>query len=230
MAAVLSSRSDPFEQIGINAEASDVLRARRRERVWQWVAGFSLMIAALAVGAVVGLTPLKSVSPPVVLRVDNATGAVDVVSVMKQTQASYSEVIDKYWLSRYVGYRETYSDAMAFPNYKAVSLMSAGGVGEQYYRSINPDNPKSPVRVYGQNQQVDVSVDAITFLGANNVAQVRLTRTERAGAQTRAVTHWIATITYRYLASPLSEQERLINPLGFQVTDYRLDPENVSAQ
>ncbi|MFX5839871.1 VirB8/TrbF family protein [Acinetobacter baumannii] len=31
---------------------------------------------------------------------------------------------------------------------------------------------------------------------------------------------------YRYVNAPSSLAEREINPLGFQVTDYRIDPES----
>ncbi|WP_337913645.1 type IV secretion system protein [Vibrio cholerae] len=37
---------------------------------------------------------------------------------------------------------------------------------------------------------------------------------------------WIATVGYRYVPDKtLSEQERLVNPLAFEITSYRVDPE-----
>ena len=36
---------------------------------------------------------------------------------------------------------------------------------------------------------------------------------------------WIATIAFTYTRAPMSEPDRLRNPLGFQVTSYRADPE-----
>jgi type IV secretion system protein VirB8 len=37
--------------------------------------------------------------------------------------------------------------------------------------------------------------------------------------------HWAATITFKYSNAPMKEKDRAINPLGFQVTEYRNDPD-----
>ncbi|WP_079949118.1 type IV secretion system protein [Salmonella enterica] len=41
--------------------------------------------------------------------------------------------------------------------------------------------------------------------------------------------YWIATIAYEYKALPMTAQQRYINPLGFRVTSYRKNAENVGA-
>src|SRR6185437_7102266 len=99
-------------------------------------------------------------------------------------------------------------------------------VATAYFEQIKPNNPHSPTAVYGKDGQVDVAVNAIAFLG-KGVAQVRFTRTERVPNAQDRITRWIATITYRYLNPPTGEKARLVDPIGFQVSDYRLDPETV---
>lgn len=44
-------------------------------------------------------------------------------------------------------------------------------------------------------------------------------------AQQTVESDWIATIAFTYTRAPRSEPDRLRNPLGFQVTSYRADPE-----
>ena len=36
---------------------------------------------------------------------------------------------------------------------------------------------------------------------------------------------WVAILSFRYTDAPMSVSDRLTNPLGFQVTRYRKDPE-----
>jgi hypothetical protein len=43
---------------------------------------------------------------------------------------------------------------------------------------------------------------------------------ERAVAQ-----NWNAILTFKYTTAPEHEKDRVINPLGFQVVNYRSDPE-----
>ena len=70
-----------------------------------------------------------------------------------------------------------------------------------------------------------VAIRAIGFINAG-VANVRFRRTVRQAQQT-VESDWIATIAFAYVKAPMAEGDRLRNPLGFQVTSYRADPEVV---
>ncbi|HEX7814791.1 virB8 family protein [Dyella sp.] len=204
-------------------ETTEIMRARKSERRAWLFAALGIIIGLAACIAVAFLTPLKTVEPFVV-RVDQRSGSADIISRLDESTIRFDEAIDKYFVSRYVNYREEYSDALAYSNYEAVSLMSTRQVGDAYYQAINPKNPRSPTQVYGKEGAVEVTVNTIVFLG-EGVAQVRFTRTERMPNAPLAITHWIATISFKYLKASLDAQARLVNPVGFQVTDYRLDPE-----
>ena len=88
-------------------ESSEIERVRKNAKIAWRICGVCLLITGIAVGAVAGLTPLKTVVPFLV-RVDNNTGATDIVTMIKNQQQSYGEVIDKANLSAYVKYREGY--------------------------------------------------------------------------------------------------------------------------
>jgi type IV secretion system protein VirB8 len=208
-------------------ETNEIANVKKREKIAWIVAGGAGVIAATAVVAVALLTPLKTVEPFVV-RVDKNTGQSDVVTLLNERTVTANEAIDKYFLGRYVNYREEFSDATAFPNYEAVSVMSTQAVGKVYFDSINPRNTRAPVNVYGKNGQVDVTVTSVVFM-SRKVAQVRFTRREKLRTDSPWVeTRWIATVTYEYVNPPTVEKARLVNPVGFRVTDYRLDPETVT--
>ena len=77
-------------------------------RVGLSVGAVGAVIGLAGVVAVAGLTPLKK-SEPFVLRVDNNTGAVDIVQPISDSQSTtYGEVVDKYWLAQYIIERESY--------------------------------------------------------------------------------------------------------------------------
>jgi type IV secretion system protein VirB8 len=221
--------SDPAIKAFLDAskawETDEMARARRSERRAWLFAMLGVVTAAAACVAVALLTPLKTVEPFVV-RVDKSSGSADIVSRIDENTITFDEAIDKYFLSRYINYREEYSGVMAYANYESVSLMSTRPVGDAYFSQINPKNPRSPTAVYKQDGAVEVAVASISFLD-DGVAQVRFTRIERVSNQPNKETHWIATIAYRYLKASLDAKARLVNPVGFQVTDYRLDPETV---
>jgi len=206
-------------------ETDAVLRARRSERTAWRVAIAGGLLAVAGVGSVAALAPFKQVEPFVV-RVDKNTGYTDIITRVDEKAMSPDEAIDKYFLSEYVNAREEYSEAMAFGNYKKVGLMSVPEVGHKYYEAFRPENKKSPLNTYGRDGKIEIKVSSISFID-EGVASIRFEREDRNKGQTTD-SRWIATISYTYQDPPLDESERLINPLGFQVSDYRVDAETVA--
>ncbi|MDK4605446.1 type IV secretion system protein, partial [Kingella kingae] len=183
-------------------------------------------LTGLAVGAVLGLTPLKTVQP-FVIRVDNNTGATDIVTTMKKQEKSYGEVMDKFWLAQYVRYREGYDWQTVQDTFDATNLLSSQQEQVQFSQ-IYKDNPNAPHKILRDTAKVVVKANAIAFVG--NMAQVRfekavipLNKSDMQPAPQR----YIATIAYEYKNAGMKDEDRLINPLGFQVTSYRVDKEHI---
>ena len=65
----------------------------------------------------------------------------------------------------------------------------------------------------------------------NGVGQVRFSKQVlTASGEPDAViptTYWLASIPYDYKHDVKLEQQRLVNPLGFQAISYRVDPETL---
>ena len=213
-----------YEQLAKGWETDRVTAAHRGERRAWWVAGAAILVAVASSLAILGLTPLKTVEPFVV-RVDKATGVVEAVAKLNATSRTETEAVNKYFVSKYVRAREEFSSELAPVNYKTVALMSAGPVGQQYFEWFKPENPQSPLKVYGTTAKVVVRVLNVSFLSPT-IASVRYERTVRANDGSAPVrTTWLATVTFRYSNAPMTEDDRLVNPIGFEVTDYRNDPE-----
>ena len=102
--------------------------------------------------------------------------------------------------------------------------MSSTQESQKYYNFFNPKNPQSPLNVYGQYAKVKVKIKGVSFIN-DNVALVRYTKDIERGSDKPQTTHWAATVTFRYTKAPMGDKDRGINPLGFQVTDYRNDPD-----
>lgn len=193
-----------------------------RKTAW-WVASASGLIALIAVVAVAALAPLKT-TEPYVIRVDNNTGTVDVVQAMKDGKTNYDEAMNKYFVQWYVRYREGYAKELAEDYYSYVGILSNGLEQQKYYAAFNPKNPLSPLNVYGNFAKVKVDIQSTSFINPN-VALVRYIKKVERGLDQPIVTHWAATITFKYLGAPMKEKDRGINPLGFQVAEYRNDPD-----
>ena len=205
----------------------DRLSAALRSRRLAWIAAaLSAGLAASATAAVAVLTPLKT-TEPFVIRVDRATGAVDVVAGLSSQggPVRYDEAVSKYFLAQYVRSREGYLDPAAEDAFRLVSILSAPAEQSRWADLYRGSNPRSPQNVYGADGEALVSIRAIGFIN-DEVANVRFHRTERRGREV-VESDWIATIAFAYTRAPMTEADRLRNPLGFQVVSYRADPEVV---
>ena len=196
--------------------------ARSRRMAWR-VAFAALGLVGVMGAALLALLPLRRVEPFVV-RVDNATGAVDLVSMLKNAKETYGEAVDKYFLNKYVLAREGYDYATVQVTYDTAVLLSSPDVQHEFLALY--EGPKARDKVLADRVQLVVRVRSIT--PGKDTAVVRFVRTRRTtdGAP-EGEESMVATIGFQYVALPMREEDRLVNPLGFQVTAYRVDPEVV---
>jgi type IV secretion system protein VirB8 len=193
------------------------------------VAGVFAFTTIMAMAAIMFMTPLKD-TIPYLLRVDNATGHVDVVKPLSDAKVvTYGEALDKYWLRVYIKNRNSYEWEQIQNNFNIVKLMSGNDVFITYSSYITGE--KSPVNTFEDNRIIEITKIDVTFLPTtskqNRIAQIRF-QLDVKTAQGLPVpnfkpVNWTATLTFDYKAEIKTEDERALNPLGFRVTSYRED-------
>ncbi|RJG39846.1 virB8 family protein [Mesorhizobium sp. DCY119] len=201
-----------------------MMQIERSNRIAWSIAIASGIVASVSVFAIAGLTPLKTVEPFVV-RVDNSTGIVDVVSALTSTAGTYDEAVTKYFAAKYVRAREGYVWSEAQGNFRTIALLSTQPEQTRFAGVYRGSNPESPQNIYGRAATARIDIASISIIN-QNVVSVRYMRTITRGEEVQA-THWVASLTYSYANAPMSSTDRLVNPLGFVVSEYRADPEEV---
>lgn len=208
-------------------ETDKVLECMRSRQIAWRVAIAAILVALMSTAALIGLTPIKT-TEPFVIRVDNSTGIVDVVKTLKHGETNYEEAINKYFVQLYVRHREGFNKELAAENYYSVGILSTNPEQQKYQEYFHPKNPRSPLNVYGQHAKVRISVKGVSFVKPS-VALVRYAREIERSGEKPEVSHWSSTVTFKYVGTPMAEKDRSFNPLGFQVSDYRADPESLTA-
>lgn len=202
-----------------------MIQIERSARIAWSIAISAGVVAGASVFAVAGLAPLKTVEPFVV-RVDNSTGIVDVVSPLTSTAGTYDEAVTKYFAAKYVRAREGYVWSEAEENFRTIALLSTQPEQARFSALYRGSNPDSPQNLYGRSATVRVSIVSISLINPS-VVSVRYMRTITRGEEVRT-TRWVATLTFAYVNAPTSSTDRLVNPLGFAVSEYRADPEVIN--
>lgn len=198
---------------------------RSRKIAWHVCA----VIALLGfMGLIAGIAGIKREAPyPLILRVDNTTGAVDVVTKMRESETSYGETVDKYFLNLYVLNRESYDYNTIQQLYDTTALLSSPEVQKEYGSLFEGESARD--KTLNNHTRVLTKIRSITLGNTQDSAVVRFTtQNKNSNGLTESPMNFIATIGYTYVNAPISETNRRINPLGFQVTSYRIDPESVT--
>lgn len=191
-----------------------------------WLITFiSVFITIISIIALCLLTPLKTVEP-YVIRVDNITGMVDIISTLNEKEISSNEALDKYFVSKYIKAREGYYYDMLNQDYILVQLLSSNEVSQAYRKIYEGDNARD--LKLGNSTQIEVSIISIVLNESNGVktatARINLTNKNKNSMAQNTSTQ-VITLSYEYQVAQVDEENRLLNPLGFKVTNYRVDEE-----
>ena len=188
-----------------------------------------VMVAILCLVAVsisvIGITKisLSKEFDPFVIQIDDNTGVARVVNPISLDTLSGKEELSKYFMKKYLIARETYNP-VDFDDYakKVVRLLSVPSIYGIYLNHIrNKDH--DPTILYGQKNTTSLVVKSWSRLDEGHYI-VRFAISENAGAM--KVFNKISVIEFAYNDMSLTDEDRDINPVGFQVTAYRIDDDN----
>jgi type IV secretion system protein VirB8 len=198
---------------------------RSSRRAWI-VAIIAALIALLEAVALVFLLPLKT-SVPYTLLVDRQTGNVAALAPLDAQVVAPDAALTRSFLVQYVIARESFALPTLQDDYRKVSLWSDRAVRESYQRAVNANTPGSPLAALPKGAAIRTQVKSVSNLGEGR-ALVRFETTRiDPGTSQQPPSHWAAIVNYRFSAAEMSEADRYVNPLGFQVTAYRRDAETI---
>lgn len=232
------------------APSKDVLQTTRNwfNDRYEWVQVqrnmFILISIVLAISVAVmaaGVSFIKSsrTIEPFVIEIEPKTGVPTVV-IPKTSQAlSEDEAIRNFYVWYYVRMREEYYFNSYSNMLKAVRSMSEDDVYFEYWRSVSPNNSQSPYTILGQSGVRTASLKSMIFDVKSSkgpdgkesflyIAQlrVRLTNKYSGGSNENSVDKFIR-MEFEMKNLELSPDERLINPLGFYVSQYQITDDKV---
>jgi len=206
---------------------------RSERRAWRVSAAASILSLMLGAGYFY-ILPLKEKVPFLVMA-DAYTGTSTVARLREdfsKSSITTSEAINRSNVAHFVLARESYDLAiLRLRDWKTVYTMAGSEVSAAYSALYADSNPSSPYNLYGKGKAVRVKILSIVLIGggkskAPTGATVRFQRSlyEKQSGGTKYMDSKLATMEFAYKPNlSMKEQDRIENPLGFQVTSYRVD-------
>ncbi|WP_372393505.1 VirB8/TrbF family protein [Xanthomonas sp. NCPPB 3582] len=233
------SEKDGSAQVGaavqkaVNYEVSIADLARRSEKRAWMVAGVSMVITVMTAGGYYYMLPLKEKVPYLVMA-DAYSGT----STIAKLEANFggrtistSEALARSNIARFIIARESFDlSIIGQRDWNTVSAMGATNVVSEYRALHSSNNPLRPLNTYGKLRAIRVNILSITLIGGQGQpykgATVRFQRTvyDKNSTVSTLLDNKIATMAFVYQDNlEMSDSLRVENPLGFRVTDYRVD-------
>ena len=225
----ITSQSKSFE-----ISFLDVLKKSER-RAWMVTWG-SVALSLLLAGGYVFMIPLKKEVPYLVLA-DQQTGTSTVARLTEDfsdTTITTSEAVNKSNVAHFVIARESYDwDLIGRRDWNTVYSMAGGKVAAEYKELFSDINSNNPDKIWGQKTSVRIKIKSIVLLDTDNDAStpptgatVRFERImiDNQSARASVLDGKVATLAFTYKNNlKMNDESRVENPLGFQVTAYRVD-------
>ena len=229
-----SAKIDAAVARAVDFETTIADLARRSERRAWHVAAAAVAISLVLAGTCLYMLPLKERVPYLVMA-DAYTGTSTVARLRDDfgnPSISASEAINRSNVAHFVLARESFDAAMMnLRDWTTVYTMASPEVASGYTSLHARNNPDAPFNTYGRNRAIRVHILSIVLLGGTRDAPrkgatVRFQRSvyDKTTGTERPLDSKIATLEYTYKSNlRMDERQRIENPLGFQVTDYRVD-------
>jgi type IV secretion system protein VirB8 len=221
----------------VNYEVSVADIAKRSEKRAWMVAWTAILMSLILAGGYFYMLPLKEKVPYLVMA-DAYTGTSTVARLrdnFAENSITASEAINRSNVSHFVTARESYDGSVTGEKfYYTVYTMSGKKVASGYRALHDPINPDQPFKRYGQKEVIRIKILNIGLKGADQVgkvptgATVRFQRIlyDRTTGLSRPMDGRVAELEFSYNNNlALDDEQRILNPLGFQVTSYNVTPD-----
>lgn len=190
------------------------------------IANGGFAIALIGFFGAVGwhLTNPITESVPYILRVDQATGSVDMMTTVTDQKLTQNQAVDRYFVAEFVRNFEGYNYNTIQTTYDRTLAMADIPVQNQYKKIYSGDYARHTI--LGESGNISVEITSVIIDGSDQapVARVRFkTTTMKSGQPT--VNYYISTVGYKYNVKSMSSDKRLLNPLGFTVASYTVSNE-----
>ncbi|MCE3255344.1 MAG: type secretion system protein VirB8 [Rickettsiaceae bacterium] len=153
---------------------------------------------------------------PYVIEVEEKSGVPTIVDQMTTKTLTADESVKKYFISQFVQAAAGYDARTYKADAEKVRLLSVQGVYSNFRTRINP-------RDLGVDSRIEVRIKSIQFPDPST-AQIRVLR-NTVSNNGNSQKDEVINMNFYFANLNLTAEERLINPLGFQVTNFTITEE-----
>ncbi len=175
----------------------------------------SMLSVAIAVLFVKNIMASKSLEP-YVIEVESKTGIATMVNQLTAQNFTGDQMVRRYFINQFVHAASGYDPRTYKQDADKIRLFSTPDVYNDFRNRIN-------ARQLGTDSNIEVRIKSVQFTDGNT-AQIRVLRLISMKDKITTKDE-VITMNFFFTNIELTMEERLINPLGFQVSKYAIADE-----
>lgn len=181
----------------------------------------AMITVVIAVVFVKKFTESKSFEP-YLIEMEEKTGKLNVIENLNNSKLTADEAIKKFYINSFLEAAEGYDFNLLQQDKKKILLLTNTSVFRTIFKRYSEKNEEGVLVKMGTKGVLTVKIKSIVFL-TPIIASVRFVVFSNKPSITFPVEkHLIANIEFNFFDLGLSQDDRFINPLGFQVTKYNV--------
>ena len=154
-----------------------------------------------------------------IIQVDNETGNAQLINNSKANKLFSNDSIALYFIEKYIHIRENYTADQSRYSKDFIKLFSSNGIYRQYIGYMNKE--KENLNRKYQSAKTYIKIKNKMKYNDNTY----LIRFNLYTTNSSTFTKHAAIISVKYKNMKLSEKELKINPIGLQITEYKINEE-----
>lgn len=181
------------------------------------IAIISMILVAVSIVFVKNVMSTKSLEP-YVIQFDEKTGVATTIDQPSATNYTASDVMKRYFVNKFIQSATTYNPKNYKQDAEIVRLLSNSLIYNDFKKRIDPNS-------LGGNTTITTKVKSLLFKSPNEL-EVRITREIKSPGSQDLIKNEILFISFFFAPDIImSIEERLINPLGFQILKFEIGEE-----
>ncbi|MFT6106844.1 MAG: type IV secretion system protein VirB8 [Rickettsiales bacterium] len=154
---------------------------------------------------------------PYVIEIEEKSGVPTVVNQLTSETLTADESVKKYFIHLFIQAAAAYNPRTYRLDAEKVRLLSIQNIYSNFKNRID-------YRRLGVDSRIKLRVKTMEFLGSSNI-KIRVARDFFSKEDGSSTKNEIINMSFNFTDLKLSAEERLINPLGFQVNSFSISEE-----
>ena len=154
---------------------------------------------------------------PYIIEIEEKTGVPTIVNQLTSQTLTADESVKKYFINQFIQAAAAYDPKTYKSDAEKVRLLSTQNIYTDFRTRIN-------ARDLGVDSKIELRIKSVKFLDPSTV-QIRVLRNTTTKERGLVTKDEVITMSFYFANLTLTAEERLINPLGFQVTSLSITEE-----